>query len=476
MKSLKKNIIYQSAYQILMVISPLITSPYLARTLGNEKYGTYSYFYSIAYYFGIFTILGLSKYGSRTIAKAKGGGKDVLNKVFSELFAMQGSMLILVSVIYLSVIMMFNGESYWNALIEWLYILSVGLDISWFYFGIEEFKTTTMRSFAVKIVMIVLILTLIKKPKDIYIYTLIMAGCTLISSLILWGNLSKYVRLQKVTFRGVIQHLKPNLLLFIPVVSVSIFHNTDKIMLGSMCDMSELGYYTNADKITSIPMGLISGLGNVMIPRIASLNGENRDHMIAKYVNISLVMSTWAGCALWFGVRTISEDFVPFFFGKGYDKCVELLGLLSAVILIKALASVIRTQYLIPLEKDIEYNVSVGVAAVINIILNSILIPQYGAMGAVYGTLAAETIVLISYIIFARKIILIKKIGIPILQCIVAGKIMLIIVDSLKMQISLQERFPRLAIEVLVGGMIYCCMTLLPAFILKRKRLIGDKT
>lgn len=100
MKSLKKNLIYQSAYQLLMVISPLITSPYIARTLGNEMYGVYSYYYSIAYYFGIFAILGLANYGNRTIAKVRSTGKKELSKTFLEMMLMQVGMLILVSIVY----------------------------------------------------------------------------------------------------------------------------------------------------------------------------------------------------------------------------------------------------------------------------------------------------------------------------------------------------------------------------------------
>lgn len=162
MKSLKKNLIYQSAYQLLMVISPLITSPYIARTLGNEMYGVYSYYYSIAYYFGIFAILGLANYGNRTIAKVRSDGKEKLSKTFLEMILMQIGMLILVSIVYFVSVPFWGGEYKLNAVIEWLYILSVGLDISWFYFGIEEFKTTTQRSFVVKIAIIAFLIMQIK--------------------------------------------------------------------------------------------------------------------------------------------------------------------------------------------------------------------------------------------------------------------------------------------------------------------------
>ena len=368
MKSLKKNLIYQSAYQLLMVISPLITSPYIARTLGNEMYGVYSYYYSIAYYFGIFTILGLANYGNRTIAKMKAEGKEQLSKTFLQMLIMQICMLLLVSFVYFVSVPFWGGEYKSNAVIEWMYILSVGLDISWFYFGIEEFKTTTERSFIVKIGIIACILLFVKNSSDLNKYTIIMAGGMLISSLILWAQLPKYIVFEKVSVNDVTQHIKPNLALFVPVVSLALFHYTDKIMLGAMSTWQELGYYTNSDKIVNIPMGLINGLGVVMLPRISALSVSNESNKIEKYVNTSIILSLWAGIVLCFGIKAIDTDFIPFLFGKGYMRCAELLEWLSVVIIIKAISNVLRTQYLIPMEKDREFNISVIAAAIVNVI------------------------------------------------------------------------------------------------------------
>lgn len=470
MTSLKKNLIYQSAYQLLMVISPLITSPYIARTLGNEMYGIYSYYYSIAYYFGIFTMLGLANYGNRTVAKAKSAGKEELGKLFLQMMLMQIGMLILVSVVYFLSIPVWGGEYKLNAVIEWLYILSVGLDISWFYFGIEEFKTTTQRSFVVKISIIACILMFVKSPADLNKYTMIMAGGMLISSLILWIQLPKYMKFTNICLNDIVRHIKPNLILFVPVVSLALFHYTDKVMLGVMSTWKELGYYTNSDKIVNIPMGLINGLGVVMLPRISALSASNNSNKIEKYINISIVLSLWAGIALCFGIKTIDSDFIPFFFGKGYMRCAELLEWLSIIIVIKAISNVLRMQYLIPMEKDREFNISVIVATVVNIILNYILIPIHGAMGAVVGTLVAETIVLLLYGIFSKQVIKFHKVILPGMLFIIAGVIMNGVVDTLKDKVVADNLLIRLIIEVCIGGIIYCVLTLVGMLLIKKSK------
>lgn len=468
MKSLKKNLIYQSAYQLLMVISPLITSPYIARTLGNEMYGVYSYYYSIAYYFGIFAILGLANYGNRTIAKVRSTGKKELSKTFLEMMLMQVGMLILVSIVYFASIPFWGGEYKLNAVIEWLYILSVGLDISWFYFGIEEFKTTTQRSFVVKIAIIACILIFVKSPADLNTYTIVMAGGMLISSLILWIQLPRYIQTTKICLRDISRHIKPNLMLFVPVVSLALFHYTDKIMLGAMSTWKELGYYTNSDKIVNIPMGLINGLGVVMLPRISALSISNNANKIERYVNTSIILSLWAGIALCFGIKAIDTDFIPFFFGKGYMRCAELLEWLSIVIIIKSISNILRTQYLIPMEKDKEFNISVIVAAIVNVILNYILIPTYGAMGAVIGTLVAETIVLFLYAVFSKCVIKFDKVILPGMLFVIAGIVMNMVVDVVKDKITINSLFLRLVVEVCIGGLIYCVLTFVGILLIKK--------
>lgn len=473
--NLKRNLLYQSAYQLLMVISPLITSPYIARTLGNEMYGVYSYYYSIAYYFGIFAILGLINYGNRTIAKVKGEGRKQLSKTFLQMMVLQICMLALVSIAYFISVPFWGGEYKLNAVIEWMYILSVGLDISWFYFGIEEFKTTTQRSFIVKIGTIACILLFVKNPGDLNKYTAIMAGGMLISSLILWSQLPRYIKLEKISVAGVVQHIKPNLILFVPVVSLALFHYTDKIMLGAMSTWQELGYYTNSDKIVNIPMGLINGLGVVMLPRISVLSVSNESNTIKKYVNTSIVLSLWAGIALCFGIKAVDTDFIPFFFGNGYMRCAELLEWLSVVIIIKAISNVLRTQYLIPMEKDKEFNISVIIAAIVNVVFNYILIPMYGAMGAVVGTLVAESIVLILYCYFSKKIIDLKKLLFPGILFLIAGIIMDIVLEFVKGRITVESLLVRLIIEIGIGGIIYCTITFLGYLIKKAFELKCQK-
>ena len=107
MASIKKNFVYQSAYQLLLIVLPLITAPYIARVLGSENAGVYSYTYTTANYFVVIAMLGLEQYGNRSIAKVR----DDINKrnqVFSELLLLHLVISILISVIYFFLCIFFS--------------------------------------------------------------------------------------------------------------------------------------------------------------------------------------------------------------------------------------------------------------------------------------------------------------------------------------------------------------------------------
>ena len=186
MSNPKNNFIYNVVYQILILIIPLITSPYLARVIGVDGVGTYSYTYSIVHYFMLFTLLGLNNYGNRAIAKVR-DDKEKLSKTFWSIYIFQVIMGLSMLALYVLYVLVSNTSYKTLAIIEILFIISAILDINWLFFGMEEFKKTITRNTIVKILNVVLIFLLVKNSNDLWKYTLIMAGMTTIGQLILWG-------------------------------------------------------------------------------------------------------------------------------------------------------------------------------------------------------------------------------------------------------------------------------------------------
>ena len=457
MHSLKKNFIYNSIYQLLILIIPLITAPYLSRVVGAEGVGTYSYTYSIVYYFMLLTLLGVNNYGNRSIAKIR-DNKQELSKTFWSIYLFQFIMGILMISAYLIYLIFFEREYKNIAIIQIFFIFSAMLDINWLFFGLEEFKKTIMRNLFVKVGTVILIFTFVKESQDLWKYTLIMSGMTVLSQLILWNFVRKKICFVKISWKDIIKHIKPNIILFVPVIAVSIYKMMDKVMLGILSTVTEVGYFENAEKIINIPMALISALGTVMLPRISHILSKGDTNKVSEYIEKSIIFVMFLSFAMSFGLISIGYNFAPFYFGNEFQKTGVLIMLLSITIPFISFANVLRTQYLIPGEKDKIYIKSVIIGAIINITMNCILIPICQSFGACIATIAAEFFVMFYQSYAVRKNL---KIGVYIKKSVpffIKSFIMLIVIYPLNF-IDINVLL-RLLIQILLGCIIYGILNL----------------
>lgn len=441
MKNLSKNLVYNIIYQVLLYIIPFILTPYLSRTLGATQIGEYSYTYSIVYYFMLFTLLGINNYGVRKISKAK-REKDALGEAFSSIYGLQLFLGLISLIVYNLVSVVLLSTHYTILLIHNLFLTSAVVDINWFFFGIEKFDITVTRNAIIKVLSTLLIFMLVKSPDSILIYTIIMAGSTLLSQLYLVAILHKYINFYPLNIpKSIKLHFTKCLVLFIPVIAYSIYRVMDKTMIGGIISTTELGYYENAEKIINIPIGILTAIGTVMLPFMSkqvkkdqsSMGDEKNDVLYRMFQVCFLIMIPMA-----FILLIIAKDFTSIYFGAGFEKSGDILILLLSTIIFATVANVIRTNYLIPNEEDKIYVTSTIVGAVVNLILNLIFIKSLGAIGACIGTIAAEASVMIYQIIATKKNINYKKvflsISVLIIKCIVVALVCTALVKLLKVQ------------------------------------------
>ena len=230
-----------------------------------------------------------------------------------------------------------------------------------------------------------------------------MASSYLLSQMIMWIYLFKEIKFIKPNFNEMIHHIKPMLILFIPIIAITLYKMMDKIMLGNMTNMDQVGFYENGEKIIRIPALIITALGTAMLPRMTSLNAAGEKNKFYKYIEISIEFAEFISIAVVFGLSSVSEVFVPIYFGKDFTPVISIISMLSISLIFSSWANVIRTQYLIPLSKDRDYVISVFLGAITNVIINIILIPKLLAIGAVIGTIFAEAIVSIYQTFAVRK-------------------------------------------------------------------------
>lgn len=461
MKTVNKNFIYNIVYQLLLYIIPLVLTPYISRTLGAEKIGIYAYTYSIVYYFMLATLLGINNYGSRSIAK-NSYDEEKMSNIFSEIYGLQLRIGFIMLIIYNFIIMFIIKQYTFLFFIHNLFLLSAILDINWLYFGIEKFKVTISRNIIIKILSLILIIIFVKKPDDLWIYTLIMALSNFVSQIYLFVILKKYTKFKIKPNKIVLKHLKSCLVLFIPVIAYGIYRVMDKTMIGALASAKELGFYDNSEKIINIPISFLTAMGTVMIPFMSKKS--NNEAKINEKIMSSFELCFCIIIPMIFGLIAISHDFSLIYFGNEFEKCGIIIKCLTPSILFASIANIIRTNYLIPFEKDKIYVISTIIGAVINLILNLIFIKQYGALGACIGTIAAEFFVMFYQIICVRKNIDILNMLKILIKYIIKGLIMYIVILIIGNFIS--NMYIRMISQIIISIIVY--------FILCRKYIIYD--
>ena len=246
------------AYQALALILPLVTAPYVSRVLGSEGLGTCSYTNSVASYFVMFAMLGVNNYGNRAIAMAR-NDRETLRKTFWEIWSLQAALAVLMLAIYVCYAVFAEGCAL-TALVWIPYVFSAALDVNWLFFGLEKFKITVTRNFVIKLATFGLTFVLVRGEYALICYLVLLTTSFFLSSLVLWPFVLKEFSYERPAFANVLKHLKPNLVLFVPVVAVSLYTVFDKIMLTWLSGVSATGIFENGLKVAQMPFTLITAL------------------------------------------------------------------------------------------------------------------------------------------------------------------------------------------------------------------------
>ena len=452
-KSISKNYFYNLFYQFLTIVLPLVTTPYLARVLGAEATGVYSYTLSIATYFMLFGSLGVALYGQREIAYLQNNKKKRTTAFFEILFFRFVTMSL--SLLAFGIIYARNGQYSFYYRILIIELVSQALDISWFFQGMEDFKKTVIRNSIVKILFAASIFLFIKNPSDLPKYILIICLADLIGNLSLWMYIPKYISKIRIKDLNLLKHLKPIIILFIPQIAVQVYTVLDRTMIGKICvSKDEVGFYEQAQKLIKLCLTIVTSLGTVMIPRMANTFASGdmkklREYMLKSFSFICLLAFPIMG-----GLFLIIDDFVPIFFGEGYDKVAILIKTILPIILFIGMSNLFGFQYLLPVKKQKEYTLSIIGGAVINFILNLFLIKLFASIGASISTVIAELTVTIIQFYFVRKVFSIKDFIKISKNNIFATIIMFLFTFSINRIFSLSS-FVSIIVQTFVGIIIY---------------------
>ena len=457
--SLKKNIAISTVYQVLLIILPIITAPYVARVLGPDQSGIYDYTNSIQTYFAMFAALGTASYGAREIARVR---NDIAmrSKLFWEIELMT-VMTSTVCIIVWFIFIAFTPQYKVIYLVLTMGLFSTMFDISWFFAGMEQFKYTVTKNAACKLIGVVLMFLFVKKQEDLLLYIIIITASTMIGNLSMWLYVPRFT--QKVDFKTLKfgRHFRETLIYFIPSIATSVYTVLDRTLIGVITkNKAENGFYHYTMQIVNMMKALtFSSLNMVLGSRIAYLFAEEKYDEIKVRIRDSINYILFMGIGICFGLSGVAKRFVPVFLGPGYDRVIIMLMLMSPIVVIIGVSNCLGSQYYTPSGNRKLSAKFIIIGALVNLVLNLILIPRYWGYGAIAASLIAEMVITVLYLKFCKGYLTVDTIVREGSRKLAAGVAMFAVIRIIDRFIA--SDIIALLIEVAVGFSVYCIMIVL---------------
>lgn len=401
--SLFNNAVFYLIYNILNIAFPFITGVYVARVLIPADIGQVETARNLASYFITFSLLGIPTYALRECSKLR-NDKDRLSKLYSELLIINAISVACFLTLYIALI--FSVEVYRDHL-PLFCITGIGIAlnfvyVSWLYEGLERFDFISIRNIVFKIICFVLLIIFVRGPTDVYKYALISVVGTAGNYIINFVFSKKYVSF---TFRGLSfkKHLKPIFILAFTYLAIELYSMVDITMISWICPKENVAYYSYATRIKSILLTAINTFTIIVVPRLASYYKDKKtneyNNLLGKVLHIIVFLSIPAIIGIWF----VSDYLLPLIYGEPYYHSSSVLKILSFVLLISPVGYLLGSRVCLTTGHEDKMIIPLAVGALINILLNMILIPLLMENGAAIASVFSEIVVALIYFFITRN-------------------------------------------------------------------------
>ena len=389
MNKITNNYIYNLLYQLFVLIVPIVTAPYLARTLGPDSQGIASYIVSVSNLVSSLTLLGIYNYGNRQIAYER-DNKDKMSQTFYEILFVRFILGAIGCLIYLILaVCLKEYTKYFLIYIVWL--IASYIDCTWVYVGLEDMRPPVAKNFIAKLIIVIGIFILVKESNDTGLYLFLLGFSVLSANLLAYTQLGKYISKSKIDLNHFTKHIKGSVQLFLPTVGTLIYMQVGKIMIEAFTkSTSQVSFYDNSEKIVTIPLTFITVLSTVMMPRIANEYHNNRYENIRKYLLKAGKISLYLAFPMTAGLILVSSSFVPWYLGEDYLSVIYGIIIIAPIVIGNSLEGISGRQYFTATNQVNILIKSYFLTAIINVVVNALLIPKYGFYGAAVATLISS--------------------------------------------------------------------------------------
>lgn len=459
MRDFLKNFLYNFSYQVITIVLPVVTVPYISRVLGATGVGVYTFSNSIANYFSIFALIGLNTLGTQRIASA-GDDTKKRSSLFFSINIVRLMLLVVISFLYFLFYFVSLRGHYGVPLMlaQWLFILGASLDTSWFLMGIEKFKLTVMRNLIVKLVSVILIFTVVNKTNGILAYTLVLNLSSVFGALLLIPLSLSFVDRSGFKVSNVREILIDAIIFFFPTLATTSYTILNKILIGVFVGSTASGFFQQSDTIIRLVLTFVTTINTVLLPRMARQSADQDSKLGAngafsysvQFVNILIIGAT-------FGIFAVADKFVPFFFGSEFVQVIALLKVQAVSMWFAAISSLIGWGVLFPMNMPNKLTRAVGIGAIASIVLTPIFAIWNGVFGATVASLVSEVIVFVVLVISSAKIVPLSILKIGIFKTLISGVTMFVVIKFVNTLI-LTSTLTQIVLDVILGGLVFLLM------------------
>ena len=450
---------YNTVYQVLILILPLITAPYVSRTLGTTGVGIYS---STAAWLGYFVLaggLGITLYGNREIAYHQ-KDKEARSRIFYELLSLK---FITVAVALIAYLIFIFFQNKWEIyfLLQGITLIAVAFDVSWFFMGLENFKVIVVRNTIIRLLLTVAIFVFVRTPNDLWLYILLLALSTLIGNMTVWPFLRREIMRIPVRSLNIFQHLRPVIMLLLPQVSITIYTSLNKNLLQIFSGLDSVAYFTQTYMIIILGATLVSSFNSAFLPHLSGLFSSGESEKVKPLILKSIDLGNCISILCISGIIGVSQTFAVFYFGKNFAPVGSLLAVGSITIFFLALTNALSTQYLLAAKKMHEYMMSTIVGLIVNVLFNLILIPVLGTMGAIIATILTEVSVATYILLKLRNLFTLKEVFHGLWKYIIGGALVFVFLDFVN------NNFPISILNYLIQTIIAVLIYIVTLYVLR---------
>ena len=441
------------------MVVPLVTTPYISRVLGDTGIGTYTLAHTYANYFVLFAGFGFAAYAARELAYVR-DDEDKFRSLFWEIFLAKAILIVPAVAIYIAYFFVINPSGDLSYRLCLIFLAASFFDVSYYYGAREDFKTVALRNIFVKSFALVMVFALVKRADQVWLYTLILALSEALGQVIMIASLDKKM-FKNITVepKNLKKHFAVSFALFVPTIAIQVYTALDKIMLGALSTVGQVGFYENAQKIPRLAASVASAVVAVSTPRMAYSYAEKDAGAMENVFYKVFGFVSFLAFPMCFGLIGVSRSFSAWFYGANFAGIESLVSVGAVLIISLGWSGIFGNMVLIATGNQKYFTMAVYVSAAVNIGLNAVLIRPLGAMGALAASVAAEIIGMLIMMRASDKIIRVAPALKKVPKYFIAALAMLAVIAALDKIMS--PTIITTAVQMALGGAVYMLIMLI---------------